>query len=97
MKAVLITYNQSITEEVQLILDKLAIRGYSKWTGITGRGTSQGEQHDGTHTWPELNNAHITIVNDEKVSLILERLKDLNEEVEEQGLRAFVWNIEEMI
>jgi len=97
MKAVFITYNQSITEEVQQILEKLAIRGYSKWTGITGCGSSKGEQHDGTHTWPELNNAHITIVSDDKVSSLLQKLKELNEEVEEQGLRAFVWNIEDMV
>lgn len=97
MKAVFITYNQSITEEVQQILDKLAIRGYSKWTGITGCGSTKGEQHNGTHTWPELNNAHITIINDEKVPTLLQKLKELDEEVEEQGLRAFVWNIEDMV
>ena len=97
MKAVFITYNQSITEEVQDILNKLSIRGYTKWTGLTGKGSVKGEQHDGTHTWPELNNAHITIVDDAKVKPLLENLNELNLSVEEQGLRAFVWNIEQMI
>ncbi len=94
MKAVFISYNQSITEEVQEILDSLSLRGYTQWTDIIGRGSDKGIMHEGTHVWPDLNNAHLTIIEDAKVSDLLERLKLLNNEVEEQGLRAFVWNIE---
>lgn len=94
MKSVFISYNQSITEEVQEILDSLSIRGYTQWMDIKGRGSVTGLMHEGTHTWPELNNAHLTIVEDSKVPLLLEKLKELNSEVEDQGLRAFVWNIE---
>lgn len=97
MKAVFITYNQSLTEMVQEVLDKLVIRGFTQWTDIKGRGTIKGEPHEGTHTWPELNNAHLTMVEDEKIPLLLERLELLNKDVEEHGLRAFVWNIESTI
>ena len=97
MKAVFITYNQSLTEEVQEILNKQSIRGYTQWTEIFGRGSVKGETHEGTHTWPELNNAHITMIEDEKVGPLLENLRSLNKQVEEQGLRAFVWNIENAI
>ena len=97
MKAVFISYNQSLTEEVQEIFEKCSVRGYTQWTDIQGRGSVKGDPHEGTHTWPELNNAHLTIVEDEKVSLLLEKLQSLNSEVEEQGLRAFVWNIENII
>jgi len=37
------------------------------------------------------------IIPDEKVSKLLEKLSELNKQVEEQGLRAFVWNIEQSI
>jgi nitrogen regulatory protein PII len=94
MKSVFISYNQSITEEVQEILDDLSIRGFTQWMDVKGRGSDQGLMHEGTHTWPELNNAHLTIVEDAKVPLLLEKLQKLNKEVEDQGLRAFVWNIE---
>jgi hypothetical protein len=94
MKAVFITYNQSITEEVQQILDGFSIRGFTQWTDIKGRGTGKGLMHEGTHVWPELNNAHLTVVEDAKVDPLLGALKVLNNEVEEQGLRAFVWNVE---
>jgi len=97
MKAVFISYNQSITEEIQEILDKLSIRGYTQWTDIKGRGTVEGEPHEGTHTWPELNNAHLSMVEDDKVALLLEKLHDFDQKVEQQGLRAFVWNIESFV
>jgi len=59
------------------------------------KGSNKGEPHEGTHTWPELNNAHLTMVEDEKVAPLLDRLKALDERVEQQGLRAFVWNVED--
>jgi len=97
MKAIFISYNQSITEEVQEILNKLNIRGYTQWVDIKGRGSLKGEPHEGTHTWPELNNAHLTMVEDEKAPILIKRLQSLNKRTEEQGLRAFVWNIENTI
>jgi len=97
MKAVFITYNQSLTEEMQEILEKLSIRGYTQWTGLTGRGSVKGEKREGTHTWPELNNAHLTIIEEEKVPELLTQLRQLDGQAEDQGLRAFVWNIENII
>jgi len=94
MKAVFISYNQSITEEVQEILDDLSIRGYTQWIGVKGQGSDKGLPHEGTHTWPELNNAHLTIVGDEKVEPLLEKLQALDQEVEDQGLRVFVWVVD---
>jgi len=97
MKAVFISYNQSLTERIQEILNQLSLRGYTQWNDVKGRGTKTGEPHEGTHTWPELNNAHLIIADDEKVPLLLERLQLLNNQNEQQGLRAFVWNIENTI
>ncbi len=94
MKAVFISYNQSLTDEVQDILDRLSIKGYTQWLEVKGRGTVAGDPHHGTHVWPELNNVHLTMVDDDKVASLLDKLNELNKEVEEQGLRAFVWNIE---
>lgn len=97
MKAVFISYNQSITFEVQEILDKLSVRGYTQWSQIKGRGSLNGDPHEGTHTWPELNNVHLTIIEDDKVSPLLEKLQALNSKVPEQGLRAFMWNAEDVV
>lgn len=97
MKAVFISHNQALTEEVEDILNNLAIRGFTQWTNVNGRGSNNGEPHLGTHTWPSQNNALMTIVPDEKVTRLLEKLSALNKQVEEQGLRAFVWNVEQSI
>ena len=94
MKAVFISYNQSLTFEVQGILDELSVRGYTQWMDVKGRGSETGEPHEGTHTWPELNNAHLVMIEEGKVEALLAKIKRLDEEVPAQGLRAFVWNIE---
>ena len=97
MKSIFIVYNQAHTEKVEFMLDQLEIRGYTQWTDMKGRGTETGKPHMGTHTWPEINSASLTIVEDEKVDLLLKSLKKINEINTEVGLRAFVWNIEQSI
>ena len=97
MKAVFIAYNQALTEAVNSILDRNHIRGYTKWADAQGRGTNNGEPHFGNHTWPALNSAILTVTEDEAVAPLLESLKKLDAKAEQQGLRAFVWNIEGII
>ena len=75
------------------MLDRLGIRGFTWWTEVHGRGTNTGQPHMGTHTWPELNSAVMTIVQDEQVDELLEKVKKLDEINKEVGIRAFVWDI----
>jgi len=51
----------------------------------------------GSHTWPALNSAILSIIEDEKVDPLLSKIKELNKEVEQQGIRAFVWNVEKSV
>ena len=97
MKAVFIAYNQALTEAVNSILDRHQIRGYTKWADVQGRGTNSGEPHFGSHTWPAMNSAIMAVIEEERVEPLLASLIKLNSKAEEQGLRAFVWNIEEMM
>ena len=97
MKAVFIAYNQALTEAVNSILDRSQIRGFTKWADAQGRGTNSGEPHFGSHTWPAMNSVILAIIEEEQVEPLLERLKKLDAKAEQQGLRAFVWNIEGMI
>ena len=93
MKAVMIIYNQAITEKVDYLLDRLDIRGYTKWENVHGRGSLNGNPHMGTHTWPEMNSSILCIVDNDKVDLILENVQKLNAVNEDVGIRAFVWEI----
>lgn len=97
MKAVLIIYNQANNERVEFMLDELGIRGFSQLENVQGRGHIDGDPHRGTHTWPELNSAVLTIVDDDKVENLLRMVHKLDKRNPEVGIRAFVWNIEQMV
>ncbi len=97
MKSVLIIYNQANNERVEFMLDELGIRGFTQWENVQGRGSVEGEPHRGTHTWPEMNSAVLTIVDDDKVENLLRMVHKLDKRNPEVGIRAFVWNIEQMM
>ena len=96
MKAVFIVYNQAQTEKVEYLFEKLDIRGFTRWTDLTGRGSVDGSPHMNTHTWPEQNTARLAVVEDDKVESILNGVKRLDEENKDVGIRVFAWNIEAM-
>ena len=97
MKSVLISYGQSLNQAIEELLDKLEIRGFTRWDETQGRGSVDGEPHYGTHAWPTKNSTIISIMEDEKATLLLQKLRLMNEQTEQQGLNAFVWNIEEKL
>jgi hypothetical protein len=94
MKAIFISYGQSLTEPIEQLLTKLNVRGFTRWIETQGRGSYTGEPHYGTHAWPSKNGSILAIVNDIQEDEILDGLRHINEQAEEQGLNAFVWNIE---
>jgi nitrogen regulatory protein PII len=95
MKSIFIVYDQAYNMEVADYLDSIGCRGYTMWSDISGRGTRTGDPHEGSHAWPVMNNAMLVMVKDEKVEEILAKLKAMDEETPDLGLRAFVWNIEQ--
>jgi len=94
MKAIMIIYNQAVTEKVEYMFEKLNIRGFTQWPVVMGTGSVNGEPRMGTHTWPEMNSATLTVVPDDKVDILLEKVKKLDEVNKEVGVRAYVWDIE---
>lgn len=96
MKAVFIVYNQAHTEKVEYLFDRLNIRGFTRWTDITGRGSVDGPPHMNTHTWPEQNMARLSVVEDDAVAGILNAVRLLDEENRDVGVRAYVWNVEDI-
>jgi nitrogen regulatory protein PII len=97
MKSVFIIYNQALGEIVQKVLDHYEVRGFTMWEDVKGRGTNQGEPHMGTHTWPAMNSAVLAVVEEEKVQSLLQAIAKLNEKAEKQGIRAFVWAVEQTV
>ena len=97
MKSVFIVFNQANTERVEYMLEQLGVRGFSFFEQVQGQGTKTGEPRRGTHTWPEMNSAIITIVEDDKVDMLLKTIHKLDLRNKEIGVRAFVWNIEQSV
>lgn len=95
MKAVFISFDQAHTERILDILDRLNCRGFTSWQQVNGRGSRDGEPHYGSHAWPSLASAILTMVADDRVELLLARLRAINDESPRLGLRAFVWKLEE--
>ncbi len=97
MKAVMVVYNHGITEEVDEALEQLSVRGFTRWVDVHGQGAQKGEPHLGTHIWPSLNAVILTIIEDEKVEPLLKKVQEINVDAEEEGIHAFVWNVEKMV
>ncbi|MBQ6269483.1 MAG: hypothetical protein IJK61_05080 [Bacteroidetes bacterium] len=97
MKAVFIVFNQANTERVEYLLDQLNIRGFTFWENVQGRGSVDGEPRRGTHTWPEMNSAVLTIVDDDKVDELMRTVRKLDNRNKTVGVRAFAWNIEQTV
>ncbi|MDR1763145.1 MAG: hypothetical protein LBR64_04225 [Dysgonamonadaceae bacterium] len=97
MKAVFIPYNQAFKDRLIEMFDKMSFRGFTLWEQVQGRGGKTGEPHYGNHAWPTMNSAFFLAVPDDKVEGLLQRLRELDEAHEQQGLHAFVWNIETSI
>lgn len=95
MKAVFYSYNQALTDPVMEILERLEVRGFTKWELTHGRGSVDGEPHYGTHAWPSLNSSLLIIAEDGKVEPLLEAFRQLDARTKLQGSRAFVWNVEQ--
>ena len=97
MKSVFIVFNQANTERIEFLLDELGIRGFTFFEQIQGRGTNDGEPRRGTHTWPEMNSAVMTVIPDEKVEELLSNVRKLDSRNTAVGVKAFVWNIEQVV
>lgn len=89
--------NQSMYDAVIDIMKEMEIRGFTGWEELMGCGSKDGEPHLGTHAWPTMNSALISVMEDDKAAAFLARLKQLDVDNDQQGLRAFAWPVTDMM
>ena len=94
MKAIFIAFDQAYYERIVEMLPRLGCRGFTAWQEVQGRGTKTGDPHYGTHAWPSLASAMMTMVEDDRVDSVLEFLHGMDVETPKLGLRAWVMPIE---
>lgn len=97
MKSILITFDQAYYERIVSLLDRMNCRGFTHWERVQGRGSKTGEPHFGSHAWPSMCSAILTVVEDHRVDPLLDALHAMDLQTEQLGLRAFVWNVERSI
>ncbi len=97
MKAILITFDQAHYAKIIDVLERSNCRGFTAWEQVQGRGSHTGDPHFGSHAWPSMASAVISMVEDHQVPLVLAKLKAIDEDRPKLGLRAFVWTIDQCI
>jgi len=94
MKAIFISCNQALYDEVHQEMKRLGVHGFTGWEEVTGRGMYGGEPHLGDYAWPSLNSAMIVMVDEPKAGEFIEALRRIDKANEQLGLRAFWWDVE---
>jgi hypothetical protein len=82
MTGIFIAYNQAYYDEITELLAQNGAHGFTEWDEIKGHGTKTGEPHLGNHAWPTLNNAILTIVEDNLADPILKQLDSKNKKLQ---------------
>jgi len=95
MKAVLIVHNVAIGEEVNEVLSGLGIECFTKFTNVLGKGVVS-EPHLNTPVWPGVNCATLVVVDEAKANEVMEKVRQMRGSLGSEGVKAFVWDIEEV-
>ena len=77
MKSIMITFDQAYNERIVELLDRMNCRGFTRWEQVQGRGSKTGEPHYGSHAWPSMCSAIMTVVDDHKVQPLLDKLHEI--------------------
>ena len=97
MKAVFIVYNQAYGDEIVAVVESLGQRGFTRFDGVGGRGSLNGIPHLDNHAWPEYNDALLLMVEDSTVAPLMDALRAKDAETPDLGIRAFSWNLEQIL
>lgn len=97
MKAIFIAFDQAYYETITEALLRNGCRGFTAWEQVQGRGSKTGTPHYGSHAWPSMASSIITMVDDDKVDVVLNVLHKMDIATPKLGLRAFVWAVERTI
>lgn len=97
MKAVFIVYSQAYGDEIVAMVEGLGQRGFTRFDGVGGRGSVDGIPHLDSHAWPEYNDALLLMVEDSTVAPLLQALREKDAQTPDLGIRAFSWNLEQVL
>jgi len=95
MKAVLIVHNAAIEQEVDEVLESMSIDSYTKFPSILGKGRAS-EPHLNTDIWPGINCGTFVVVEEAQAKELMEKVRLMREKWASVGIKAFMWEIEDI-
>ncbi|MDD2688619.1 MAG: hypothetical protein PHT41_00505 [Candidatus Omnitrophica bacterium] len=95
IKMVMIAYNEAIDDEVMEVLENCGLKNYTKTKGVFGKGTTSGT-HMGDDIWPGRNNILYAACQENEAKQLVSCMKELRKELGKEGVKAFVWSLDEL-
>jgi hypothetical protein len=95
MQMVMISYNEAIDLEVIEVLEACSLKNYTKINATYGKGTTSGT-HLGDDIWPGRNNILYVACENSKIKQLLSCIKELRKKLGREGIKAFVWALEDI-
>lgn len=96
MKLVCLVFNTILVSHIMKHFEKCGITEYTQWSGVTGIGTTG--PHLGTHVWPGTNTIIFVVVQDDaQKNSLLHCVREVRRNHPEEGIKAFVMPVEEMV
>ena len=95
MKAVLIVHNVAIDEDVNEVLESVGINCYTKFPNTLGKGQIS-EPHLNIDVWPGINCGTFVVIEQGKAKKVMENVRRLREKLGTEGIKAFMWEIDDI-
>lgn len=76
-KMIFLIYDKAIDLKIEQLLESLNIDGYTKWQDVEGFGGA--EKRLGSKVWPGSNSMRIIVDDQEKTSLLIDKIKELRD------------------
>jgi hypothetical protein len=95
MKALLIVHNVAIDPDVNELLKDAGVDCYTKFTHTLGRGRLS-EPHLDSDVWPGINCATFVVTDRSRANQIMQSVRRTRDKLGSEGLKAFLWEIEDI-
>ena len=95
MKAVLIMHNAAIDEEVNEALESIGIDCYTKFPNTLGKGKVS-EPHLNIDVWPGVNFGTFVVTDEANAAALMDSVRKLREKLASEGIKAFMWEIDDI-
>lgn len=95
MKAVLIMHNVAIDGEVNEMLESVGVDCYTKFTDTLGKGRLS-EPHLNIDVWPGVNYGTFVVTDEANAKKIMENVRQMRKKLGSEGVKAFMWEIEDI-